>query len=136
MLKQGKRIKDHSKYDRSLKREVSRRYLAGEFSYQVAAEEYNLPNRDTVREFVRWYKKEIAVEEAHLLAPHRKVGPTDEPNLAAISSADQAKEITRLKEKLRLAELKSEAWRTLVDNAGSHVGIDLVKKFGPKPSTK
>ena len=67
---------------------------------------------------------------------HLKVGPTNEPDSAANSSTDQAKEITRLKEKLRLAELKTEAWRTLVDNAGNHVGLDLVKKFGPKPSNK
>jgi len=136
MRKQGKRIKDHSKYDRSLKREIARRYLNGEFSYRIGAEEYNLPNKDTVKEFVRWYRKELAAEEAHLADLHPKVGPPDESNLAAGSLTDQAEEIARLKEKLRLAELKAEAWRTLVDNAGNHVGIDLVKKFGPKPSTK
>jgi transposase-like protein len=136
MPKQGKRIKDHSKYARTLKREVARRYLNGEFSYRIGAEEYNLPNKDTVKEFVRWYKKELAAEEAHLSAPHPKVGPTNESDSAANSLIDQAKEIARLKEQLRLAELKAEAWRTLVDNAGNHVGIDLVKKFGPKPSNK
>jgi transposase-like protein len=136
MPKQGKRIKDHSKYDRSLKREVARRYLAGDFSYQIAAEEYNLPNRDTAKEFVRWYKRELATEENQLSGSHPEVSPIVDSNIANTSLTNQAKEIQRLKEQLRVAELKAAAWRTLVDNAGAHVGIDLVKKFGPKPSNK
>ena len=131
-----KRVKDHSKYDRALKREVARRYLAGEFSYRVAAEEYNLPNGDTAKEFVRWYKRQLSAEEDHLSASHPKGRLIDESDSVDNSSINQAQEIKELKEKLRLAELKAEAWRTLVDNAGEHVGIDLVKKFGPKPSSK
>ena len=131
-----KRIKDHSKYDRALKREVARRYLAGEYSYRVAAEEYDLPNGDTVKEFVRWYKRQLTAEADHLAGSHPEMSLADESAAAVEGSKDQAQKIKELKEQLRLAELKAEAWRTLVDNAGNHIGVDLVKKFGPKPSSK
>ena len=53
-----KRVKQHGRYDRSLKREVARRYLAGEFSYRIAAEEYGLSSGSVVKEFVRWYRQQ------------------------------------------------------------------------------
>ena len=53
MKKSTKRTKHHGKYAPIVKREIAKRYLNGEFSYQIAAEEYHLPGRHTVKEFVR-----------------------------------------------------------------------------------
>ena len=53
-----------SPYPPSLKRELAVRYLAGEFSYTVAAQDFGLQRAETAKEFVRWYKRLVASEDA------------------------------------------------------------------------
>ena len=81
MKKSTKCTKRHGNYDLILKREIARRYLNCEFSYQIAAEEYHLPGRDTVKEFVRWYHRELAtvdeyVDQVRLVMHHHNPPPS------------------------------------------------------------
>lgn len=132
----SKRVKDYRRYPPSLKREVARRYLAGEFSYAVGAEEYGLANGDVVKEFVKWYRRQLASDQAAIAGSISGESPPSQPDLSASSKADLEKEIVRLRKVAHEAELKAEAWRTLMRNASEFTGTDLVKKFAPGPSKK
>lgn len=130
MKKSTKRIKRHGKYDPVMKREIARRYLAGEFSYQVAAEEYKLPGRATIIEFVKWYRRELASVEQH-------VSPNDEQandQPPAVEEQNMSSEVAALRQQLRQAEQRAEAWKAMIDVASEELKIDIVKKLVPKPS--
>ena len=58
-----KRVKSQKRYPVDLKRKIGKSYLAGEASYAVLAEENGLKNKSVVREFVKWYRKELLKEE-------------------------------------------------------------------------
>lgn len=131
MKKSTKRVKQHGKYDPVLKREIARRYLAGEFSYQVAAEEYGLPGRDTVRTFVQWYRQELAREETVFpSAPHPEVGPGEQTESEPATLAEQNAE---LRAQLHKAQLRNRAYKAMIDIASQEFNIDIVKKSVPKP---
>ena len=55
----SKLVKTYRKYPENLKRKVAQDYLTGKFSYSMGAEIYGLPNKDVVKEFVKWYRKEL-----------------------------------------------------------------------------
>lgn len=132
-----KRVKDHRKYPPSLKREVARRYLAGEFSYRVAAEEYGLDNKDVVKEFVRWYRKQAASDDAAISCALTGTEATSShADLNGLSKAELERQLVAARKSAYEAEMKAEAWRTLVHNASAYTGTDLIKKFAPKPSKK
>ena len=57
MTKPKKRVKRRTKYAEEFKRKIAKEYLAGKASYAILAEDYNLANKDVVREFVKWYKR-------------------------------------------------------------------------------
>jgi len=130
MKQSTKRSKRHGKYDPVIKREIGRRYLANEFSYRVAAEEYGLPSSDTAKEFVRWYRRELA------LAAQPDGAEDNDQGATAIDGPSQncADEIRQLRLKLRKAEQRAEAWKAMIDVAGEELNIDIVKKPAPKPS--
>ena len=128
MKKSTKRVKRHGKYDPVLKREIARRYLDGEFSYQVAAEEYRLPGRDTVKEFVKWYRRELAQVEKPAV-PAQSADQAPGP-----ATTDQSRELQLLRDKLRLAEQRAEAYKAIIDVASEELQIDIIKKPAPKPS--
>lgn len=132
--KPKKRVKEYRKYDPSMKRELARRYRAGEFSYRVAAEEYGLPNKDTAKEFVRWYDKRLATDQAAIANSVSLESPPSQPDLSARTAAELEEEIVRLKKQLNIEQTKAEAWRTMVHKAEEITGIDIVKKLAPKPS--
>jgi len=132
-----KRIKDHGRYDRSLKRQIARRYLAGEFSYRVAAEEYGLRDGSVVKQFVRWYKKEAAYLDA---VEEKKKNPKDSkgdlasPELVSLSDLQhRLEQAERERDEARLA---AEGWRTMIDIAEQTFSIEIVKKSVAKPSAK
>lgn len=126
-----KRVKDHRKYDPSLKREIARRYLAGEFSYRVAAEEYGLPNEDTAKEFVRWYRLQLRSDEAAVAGSVSGESPPPRPHPSARSTAELEEEIVKLRKVAHEAEAKAKTWRTVVRLACELTGEDLGKKFVP-----
>lgn len=136
----SKRIKQHGRYDRSLKREVARRYLAGEFSYRIAAEEYGLSSGSVVKEFVRWYRQ----QDDYLVGMQ-----ADNPDSVDAQTPDDGTdplnelshdELTALVAKLRVerdeARLAAQGWRTLIDVAEQSLNIEIVKKSAAKPSAK
>ncbi|TXF89314.1 hypothetical protein FUA23_11250 [Neolewinella aurantiaca] len=132
-----KRIKDHGRYDRSLKRQVARRYLAGEFSYRVAAEEYGLRDGSVVKQFVRWYKKEAAYLDA--VEETNKRTEEEKDDLVESSSGSLAELHRRLEQAERErdeARLAAEGWRTMIDIAEQTFSIEIVKKSAAKPSAK
>ena len=131
-----KRVKDYRKYDPSMKREIARRYLAGEFSYRVAAEEYGLPGKETVKEFVKWYRKELERDQAAIADSISSESQLSPPDLANISRAELEKELIEARKLAHLAKAKEEAWRVMVKHASEYVGEDIVKKFGPGSSKK
>jgi transposase-like protein len=130
MSKSTKRTKRHGKYDPVLKREIGRRYLASEFSYQAAAEEYGLPGRDTVKEFVRWYRRELAVADQHTASTDQE--PAIQPPV--VEGQNLAEEVAELRRQLRQSEQRAEAWKAMIDTASAELEIDIVKKRVPKPS--
>jgi hypothetical protein len=131
-MKLQKQTKYRQIWPAKLKREVARRYEAGEFSLQVGAEIYDLKHRNTVWEMVKWYRKEKAYLEANNLpVPDDKRNGAQGPD----DDIDQLS-IEELKDQLRKARLEAEGWRTLILNAEEQLQIDIVKKSGAKPSKK
>lgn len=119
-----------------LKREISRRYLDGEFSYRIAAEEYGLPNKDTVKEFVKWYRREQALVDNLSLGPQKKKGLGEDSSTKACDPVSLQAENDLLRQQLSQERRKVDAWKALVDVANEELGIDIVKKSVPKPSQK
>lgn len=128
------KVKKQTKYRQiwpaKLKREVARRYEAGEFSLQVGAEIYGLKHRNTVWEMVKWYRKEKAYLEANNLpVPDDKRHGAQGPDYGL----DQLS-VEELKDQLRKARLEAEAWKTMIFVAEESLNIQIVKKSGAKQS--
>ncbi len=125
-----KKVKSQKKYSDSLKREVGRRYLREEFSYAVAAEEYGLKDKLVAKEFVKWYRMQLAKEN--------KEGQEEEcssESKAEASAGNLEEALARIKElerALYMAELKGDALETMLDIAKRDLGIDVRKKYGAK----
>jgi transposase-like protein len=142
----SKRIKQHGRYDRSLKREVARRYLAGEFSYRIAAEEYGLRSGEVVKQFVRWYRQQNDYLE--IMEPQNEsetILPTSRPEkvsevvtdeLAQLSQGELLQLARRLQQQRDEALLAAQGWRTMIDLAEQSFNIQIVKKSVAKPSAK
>lgn len=131
-MKLQKQTKYRQIWPAKLKREVARRYEAGEFSLQVGAEIYGLKHRNTVWEMVKWYRKEKAYLEANNLpVPDDKRNGAQGPD----DGIDQLS-IEELRKQLRKAKLEAEGWRTLILQAEEELKINIVKKSGAKPSKK
>lgn len=126
-----KKTKSQKKYSDTLKREVGRRYLRGEFSYAIAAEEYGLKDKTVAKEFVKWYKmqkeKSGSSEED---AENQKDAPTQESSIEDLSEA--LARIKALEKALTYSELKVEGLETMLDIAKRDLGIDVRKKYGAK----
>lgn len=130
IMKINKKTKYRQIWPATLKRQIARRYEAGEFSLQVGAEIYGLKHRNTVWEMVKWYRREKAyLEQNHLPVPddrrHGAKGHQDDlDNLS----------VDELKDQLRKARMEAEAWRTMIFKAQEVLDIDIVKKSGAKQS--
>lgn len=131
-MKIQKQTKYRQIWPAELKREIARRYEAGEFSLQVGSEIYGLKHRNTVWEMVKWYRKEKAYLEANNLPV-----PDDKRN-GAQGPDDQIDQlpIEELRKQLRTARLEAEGWRTMILIAEEQLNIDIIKKPGAKQSKK
>ena len=140
----SKRVKQHGRYDRSLKREVARRYLAGEFSYRIAAEEYGLSPGGVVKEFVRWYRRQDDYLEgmkankptAQSNKTSDDLGDNFSVSLDELSHEELKALVIRLRAECDEARLAVQAWRSLIDIAEQSLNIEIVKKSVAKPSAK
>lgn len=125
-IKQG-----NQRYPKSLKRKIATEYLQGKFSYAVAAEEYGLKDKLVVKEFVKWYKKILYLEQME------KDKQVKEPSKQDTSSGPPTKEqLHSLEQQLEEARLKIAALETLIDVAEQELKVDIRKKSGTKPSNK
>lgn len=127
-----KRVKSQKKYSDSLKREVGRRYLRGEFSYAVAAEEYGLRDKLVAKEFVKWYRMQQEKEPPSSSEELENVKTAQELESPAVDLAEALARIKELERALYMSELKGEALETMLDIAKRDLGIDVRKKYGAK----
>lgn len=127
-----KRVKSQKKYSDSLKREVGRRYLRGEFSYAVAAEEYGLRDKLVAKEFVKWYRMQQEKEPPSSSEELENVKSEQELESPAVDLAEALARIKELERALYMSELKGEALETMLDIAKRDLGIDVRKKYGAK----
>lgn len=127
-----KRVKSQKKYSDSLKREVGRRYLRGEFSYAVAAEEYGLRDKLVAKEFVKWYRMQQEKEPPSSSEELENVKSEQELESPSVDLAEALARIKELERALYMSELKGEALETMLDIAKRDLGIDVRKKYGAK----
>jgi len=125
-----KRTKSNAKYPKALKRKIAEEYLAGKFSYAVAAEEYGLVNKDVVKEFVRWYRRNSYLE------PMKKEKQTQQDSSTSRSATSnsrlESQRIEELEKELAVLKLKLAGMETLIDVAEQELNIDIRKKSGTK----
>lgn len=119
-----KKTKLNHRYPKTLKRKIAQEYLSGKFSYAVAAEEYGLKNKDVVKEFVRWYKKSLYLENME----------TDLPKSDSSEQVKKSDGLEVIEAELAAAKLKISSLETLIDLAESELQIDIRKKSGTKQS--
>ena len=138
MTKIKKRVKNYNRYPDELKRKIAKEYLSGDASYRILAEEHGLRNKDVVKEFVRWYKRQLSKEEPILRIMEKtrndqKEKPDDQRKK---EQSDQEKELAALRKKLARSELKVEMLETMIDVAEKELSIDIRKKSGTNQSRK
>lgn len=123
-----KRERSRKRYDETLKRRIAKSYLAGEASYAILAADYGLDNKGVVKEFVKWYRRQLAQETANSTTmSDKKSNPTSESTELAAQNAE-------LRRRLREAELKAEALETMIDSAEQKFNVPIRKKSGAKLS--
>lgn len=126
-----KKTKNRQKYSKALKRKVAQEYLAGKFSYAVAAEIYGLPTRDVAKEFVRWYRKNHDIDNMS-----KKSTSPEVPLQSKGSKSNSASfsELEQIQQELEAAKLKIAALEAMIDVAEQELAIDIRKKSGTKQS--
>jgi len=109
VTKSKKRVKRRTKYSESLKRKISKEYLAGKASYAILAEEHNLANKGVVREFVKWYKRVVEQESIN----ENQVKDSGENQVSKSGDLQSNPEVERLRKELELSRLKVEMLETI-----------------------
>jgi hypothetical protein len=107
-------------YATDLKIAVARDYLTSSLGYGKLAMKYNLPNADTVRYMVKWYRS-VHPDLITVSTPGGVVPPVP------ASAVDK---------QLKEANLKIMALELLIANASKELGVDIVKKPGTKQSSR
>ena len=127
-----KKVKSQNRYPNELKRKIAQEYLSGRFSYAVAAEEYGLKDKNVVKEFVKWFRRNADLESAKLTIPMSK------KSTPSVTSSNEVleKRIKELEEKLQRSVLKVELLETMIDIAEDQLKIDIRKKSGSQQSKK
>jgi transposase-like protein len=129
-MKKTKETQYKGKWSPDLKREIGRRYEAGDFSMSVAAEQYNLPSRHVVRQIINWYRN----QQSYLA--NKDLPVPDDTRNGASHFEQELDKLTKqeLIEELKKAKLATQAWKTLVLQSEESLNIQIVKKSGAKPS--
>jgi transposase-like protein len=123
MLKEGKRVLSQKRYDEGLKRKIAQQYLDGEASYQVLANEYDLKNKDVVKEFVRWYRRILAKESLSFEMKNK-----DDNN----ENVEENRSKEELLELLKHERLRNEMLEALIIEANKLYETNIKKNFGSK----
>ena len=128
-----KKTKSQQKYPNALKRKVAEEYLAGKFSYAIAAEEYGLANKLVAKEFVRWYRRNYDIDA--MLQQNKSSLPVNpEPEHGTSTDPASAVDVAQLQKELAAAKLKITGLEALIDEAEKELHIDIRKKSGAKQS--
>lgn len=122
MQETRKLTKLHGQYEPSFKRKIALEYLAGRFSYRAGAELYQLPSKNTVAYFVKWYKQNEYFDVSN---------PTANDQMKQNKISDKQQD---LEEELRLAKLKIASLETIIDLAEEQFDIPIRKKSEAKQS--
>lgn len=128
MIKTKKRVKCRNRYSDGLKRKIAKEYLSGKASYGILAEENGLANKDVVKEFVKWYRKQLASNPSNIVEMKEAANPSISANV------DLEKELEELRKKLERSELQVEMLETMIDHAEEALSIDIRKKSGTNQS--
>jgi transposase len=120
------------RYGKALKRKIAEEYLSGKFSYAVAAEEYGLKDKEVVKEFVRWYKRALYLEQMEE-KDHKESSQEESP---ASTESPTQEQVHDLKQQLEQAKLKIAGLESLIDLAEQELKIAIRKKSGTKQSNK
>lgn len=124
-------------YPPTLKRELAQRYLAGEFSYGAAADQYGLASKEVVKEFVRWYKRELDAENTALAERAAELRELDAlPPATEGADVPMPDDVAQLKMLLQDARDEATVWRTLVRVAEEQTGLAILKKPIAKPPVR
>ncbi len=106
-------------YEESLKIAIAREYLTGQLSFGQLAKKHHLPQSDTVRYFLNWYKQWLKKQNEPVPA-------------AEVKNVD----LLTLQGELQQANLRIAALEMLIQNAQKELGIDIIKKSGTKQPGK
>ncbi len=128
MIKTKKRVKRRNRYSEGLKRKIAKEYLSGKASYGILAEENGLANKGVVKEFVKWYRKQLASNPSNIIAMKEAENPSTSVNI------DLEKKLLELEKKLEHSELQVEMLETMIDHAEEALSIDIRKKSGTNQS--
>jgi hypothetical protein len=130
-----KRIKPRGRYKKSLKREIACRYLAGDFSYRVAAQEDQLDNGGGVKEFVKWYKRQMEYLPRNCTLTMANDTPKEE-GTKELSLKELLERLAKAEQERDEARMVAEGWRTMIRVAEDELDIKIIKKSEAKPSGK
>ena len=127
--------KKRGRISKAFKREVAIEYIQGGGTMQEIALKYNLPNLQTVSNWVRCYLTPDEIQNKRLSLPQETQKDTSMPEKqdtskdSMISALEQR--IQDLKKLLKHSQLKCKALDTLIDIAEEQ-GIQIRKKSGAK----
>ena len=128
-------IKKRGRISKAFKREVAIEYIQGGGTMQEIALKYNLPNLQTVSNWVRCYLTPEEIQNKRLSLPQETQKDTSMPEKQdtskdlMISALEQR--IQDLEKLLKHSQLKCKALDTLIDIAEEQ-GIRIRKKSGAK----
>ena len=127
--------KKRGRISKAFKREVAIEYIQGGGTMQEIALKYNLPNLQTVSNWVRCYLTPEEIQNKRLSLPQETQKDTSMPEKqdtskdSMISALEQR--IQDLEKLLKHSQLKCKALDTLIDIAEEQ-GIQIRKKSGAK----
>ena len=127
--------KKRGRISKAFKREVAIEYIQGGGTMQEIALKYNLPNLQTVSNWVRYYLTPEEIQNKRLSLPQETQKDTSMPEKqdtskdSMISALEQR--IQDLEKLLKHSQLKCKALDTLIDIAEEQ-GIRIRKKSGAK----
>lgn len=129
MVNPKKREKSRNRYSEGLKRKIAKEHLSSKANYGILAEEHYLANKGVVKEFVKWYKRQLEISPLKEIQV-KDLGKNQENQEINLSDLEKEKELKEFREKLILSELKCEMLETIIDQAESILSIDIRKKSG------
>ena len=127
--------KKRGRISKAFKREVAIEYIQGGGTMQEIALKYNLPNLQTVSNWVRCYLTPEEIQNKRLSLPQETQKDTSMPEKqdtskdSMISALEQR--IQDLEKLLKHSQLKCKALDTLI-NIAEEQGIQIRKKSGAK----